>query len=113
MAAALRVVGYPGLRAQHHFMAQQPQPAANIHVFVVQEIALIETAQSFKNATWKQHEHPAHPIRVDWRIVYRIVGTPASTKDLAQYFERTRKTAGTVLNFTVFTQYKRRHHANR
>ena len=65
VAGAPGVVDDPGFRSGGNMQAGPPQAGADVDVFVVEEVAFVESADSLEGLAAKEHEHAGDPVGVD------------------------------------------------
>src|SRR4030066_271230 len=66
MALAARLMDHLGIRTKPDVITGESHTSAQVYIFIIQEVALVESANLTENRSWNQHEHPANPV---WRAI--------------------------------------------
>ena len=81
-AAAPCIVDYLDGRLIDRSHSDSAKPPAEVHVFVIEKISLVEAAQRAVGIAPEEHEHSRHPVYVELPAVDRVLGFPAVDKKL-------------------------------
>ena len=112
VAAAPGLVDNADLRKKCDLQPQQPDPGAQVNVFIVKKELLVEAACLQVYLPAKQHEHAAYPIRENTAIPDDIITPLAAARCLADDLERSRKETRAVFNLSRAIEHQRRNHAD-
>src|SRR5688572_23073455 len=64
-ACALALVHDHRVLRYAHLSTGEPEPAADVHVLVIEEVALVKAADQLEGAASEEHEHSPNPVRID------------------------------------------------
>ena len=108
MTAALRRMDHRNAGTVRHLVPVQAQSGAKVHVLVIEEVALVESADRFEGLAGQQHEHAGHPIRMGHPRRVRMNAPRCGQERLFQDRGRCREGAA-----IVFGRAERRHDLRR
>jgi hypothetical protein len=101
-------VGHARLGDEQDLEAERAQAPAQIHVLVVEVVAVVEAAHFGERLGAQAHEHPRNPIGRERRGSHAVVEPVGSAERLAEERRERRKPARTVLRRAVGGEDERR-----
>lgn len=111
-AFAAGIVHGAGRRVDDDVPAEPPQPGAQIHVLVVEEVGFVESACRGESFPTEYDEHAGNPVRRKDTLRGVVVRRTGWRKELAQKGQEGGESAGVVLDLS-FRAYNQRRDSTR
>src|SRR6476661_8937293 len=98
--------------AQRDPLAGKHESRTQVHVFVIEEVALVESTECRENLAWKNHEHAGYPLGMRRRVLRGMFESGAAKKRFSQDRKRRRKGPRAVLDGARGASDQRRGYAD-